>query len=311
MTLQGKKELGVVTFTTLYTILFFLVMRLLFVSGGIWSIGFNTTVLVGGIIWAAIMASSIGFVVNRLGVNIALIGLPAFTLLTISGLSLGSALGSLLLAGIIALAQHLIHQEMNSRVKFTVRVIFRSGTRLLLLGLVIALITLAQPLFNDSSKTSSILVKEQYIAAAIRPLAPLISRYIPGYTNETTVDQIINTQLASQAQNLPPGFVLPPDQRDQARAELSRQFGTELTGQETLPGIVTTFINRYIQGIAGQSSLAVAIATVAVTLIIFRLLVPFLVWPAIGLIVIIVDVAKRISLVSLIKNQVTVDRLHL
>ncbi len=311
MTLQGKKELGVAVFTTLYTILFFLVMRLLFTGGSIWSIGFNVAALVGGVIWTAIMVAGISFVVNRVGVTVSLVILPALVLFIVSGFNIGSVIGAALLAAVVFAAQHSIHHEMNNQVKFKIGAIFRSGTKLLLLALVIALITLAQPVFRDTEKASSLLIKEQYIAAITKPISPLIGRYIPNYTNSTTIDQIIDAQLASQAEKLPPGFVLPPNQREQARTELSRQFGTTLTGQETLPGIVTTFLNGYIHGVAGQSTLAVAIATIAITLIAFRILVPFLVWPVIGVIVIIIDAAKRIGLIALVKDQVTIERIHL
>lgn len=298
-------------FTTVYSLAFFLVMRLLIESGQAWSILFMAVAVVGSLIWTAILASAVAFTANRTGTSILLLILPPLTLLTAAPLSMAALIGMLFVAASVFTAQQAIQQEIKSRVMFKVAPIFRGGIRILIFGLVVAIIVITVPLSRDAGRNSTLHVPDKYIAAILIPASPIIRNFIPNYTNQTTINDIIDAQVNQQIKSLPEGVELLPGQRDRARIELSRQLGINLAGSETVPHIAAAFINKHIEGLADGNRIIVIVAVVAIALLLFRTLAHVMVWPTLGLVAILVDVARRIGLISIIKTQVTVERMHL
>ena len=311
MTLQQKKELTIVGVSTLYSILFFLLVALLLQGYQTWSLLFTIGFFLAALLWVAIVAAATAFLPKHSANRYVLVVLSALALLLVGRFSLAAFTGAFLLAVFLLAAQRITYREMETRVSFSVYQIFGYSVKVVIIGLVVSLITLALPVVQDNVERGTLEVPDEYIEAVLRPFTPLVEQYIPGYTPNSTVDEIVRAQIAQQQESLPPGFVIPPEQHVEVRRELSRQLNIPLQGFETVPEVASTYVNGYVQDLAGQNAIIVVIVLLVVVLLALRAIVPLLTWPTIALLMGIVFISQRIGLIFLMKTQVTVERLHL
>ncbi len=310
MTLQRQKELTIVGFASLYSLLYFLLVALL-LRGQSSSTVFSIVIIVAGLLWVAIMASALAFASRRLGVSMSLTVIPALAVMIVGRVSLEAIIGGILLAVFILIGRSVMARDMESRIKFAIRPMFWSGSKALLFGLLVVITTLALPVVTTSVQGGEIRVPRAYVNTVLRPASPIIEKYLPQYTPDTTVNQIIAAQIAQQTLELPPGIPYPPDQHAQILKELSRQLGVPLGGHETIPDLVANWINVRLQRLAEQNGILLVIILVVLVLLTLRALIPLLMLPVIMFIKILVYISQRIGLVALMKTQVTIERLHL
>lgn len=310
MTLQRQKELIIVGIASLYSLFYFMLVALL-LRGQAVSTVFGIVVAVAGLLWVAVIAAALAFASRRLGVSMALAIIPAVVVILVGRVSIEAIIGGILLAAFILIGRSVVAKDMENRLKFAVRPIFWSGSRVLLFGLLVAIITLALPIVTTNIRGGEVGISRAYTDTLLRPAAPLIEKYIPQYTPDKTVNQIISAQIAEQGEELPPGYTLPPDQHAQVLEELSKQLGIPLIGNETIPDIVAAWINVRIQRLANQNSILLVIILVVLVLLTLRALIPLLLLPVILFVKTLVYISERIGLVALMKTQVTIERLHL
>lgn len=310
MTLQRQKEILISIFVVLYSALFFLGFRLLLGGLNGWSVSATIIMALGAWLWCALMVSATAFVTNRTGMNIIVAVVPPLLLILFSLFSLASLIGALIVFFILLGMQKKMNGELNSRVSLKVIPVFYYPTRLAIFALLVAIITLSFPVLIQSFTNDRVAIPSQTVAFILRPFEPVIANMVPGYKTEATISQIIDAQIANQGLgSVPPELIAP--QKASAIQQFGKQFGVALTGRETLSDIVAAWVNRYIQQIVSQNKFIAAGAVMAIAFLAVRAIVPIIAWPALLLIRLFLYIAQRIGLITLLKTQVTVERISL
>ncbi len=310
MTLQRKKEIGIVSFVGLYTVLFFLLVAVLINDHQQWVSLTGMLVGLAGLGWVALMGTAMAFLFQRPNINIVLIAIPCVAVIFIGLFSLESLIGAALLAVFLLVAKRALTRDIESRVQFRVNSVFYWPTKIIIVGLIVSVITLTLPELRARLTAGELSLPLKTVEAVIEPVTPLISRLIPDYHAAATVDDIINAQLARQSGSVAPPPNLSQEQREVLRAQLAQQLGVELSGNETLARLLAVQANQYVQQLANQPGLVVLALLVAAFLAL-RAIVPPLAWLVLSIAALLVYVSERVGLISLLKTQVTVERLSL
>lgn len=308
MDIRRRKEIGVAVFLVLFTVLEFFTLGTLLAeaSTGQWYL----FLLVGlSLIWLAFMSA--GLALTAQPALTVLMVIPALTLAAVGRGSPVAIGGAFLLALFTLIAQRSFAREVQNRVLYRTSQVFNLGVRQLLLGLMVAVTSLALPLITTSLQGSRLQVTERHVEPLLGVVEPLIAGWLPGYTTTATVDQMIQVSLNETLTQLPAGLTIDEGETARQRAAIGRSLSVELTGRETMPRIVAAMINGYVGQIAAQNPLTVSLILVVVVFLTLRTLVPFLVWPVIGVIAGIVWMARQIGLIYITRSQAMVERLQL
>ncbi len=312
-----QKEIVIYGFAVLYSVLFFLLVRLFFQEPD-WRAALTFPVVFCVMLWAAIMAAGFGCTANQPKSNMWLAILPPFVIPFVGFLSIESLIGGLCMMGALFYARQNITTQINDRIYWNVRSIFRYGVELLLLAALIGVIAIGLPFGRDLLQKGELQVSVQYTQRVLKPFSPIIQRFFPEYQHDATLNNLVDKQVEEQQRQLPPGTFLSPDQRQQAIQQISRQLNISLQGQETIPEIAAIYMNKMIKDISGSvqdvssvRGVFFTIALIAVIILAIRALLPILLWPVLGLIQILILFARRIGLVTITKVDVVIERLHL
>lgn len=308
MTLQRKKEIGVVALTVIYSALFWLgvgqFLRLAPLPGWLPLV----LVTMAALLWVVLVDFTF-MITPLLASTAAVIAVSGLVVALTGGFTVAALAGAALLMVFLATAKQLIRREVGTRVRYSTSQIFFAGSRLTLLGLVMAMAGLFLPHLSESIFAERIAVPEEYVSWAVRPLDPFIARLFPGFNQAQTVDELIDAQLAQQ---LPAGTVVPEGQRAALRAELARQLGAgALAGNETFSQLAAERFNAAMRDIAQRSPFVLALAFIIIMLLAFKALLPFLAWPVIGGLAILMLLARVIGLTYLVRTEATVERITL
>lgn len=309
MTLQRQKELLIAVFVSLYSLLFFLGFQLVVNQSNIWGTPAAIIIGVGALIWCALMTCATAYVVNRSGSNVIVAAIAPILIYLISRLRLDALIGSVVVFAILIGVQRRLSWELSSRVNVHVIPVFSGATRLTIYALLVSLITLTVPALAESFDNNRIAIPPQYIATVISPMESVIKGMLPGYSSGSTIDEMIDEQLRAQAPNATPAELAAG--RALIRPEFSRRFGVNVTGRETLPDILAGTINKYLRQLAQDNRLIAIGFLIALTFLTVRVFVPLLVWPALFLINIFLRLSEQIGLITILKTQVTVERISL
>lgn len=310
MTLQRKKEIGISIFLVLYSIIFFFGFTVMVEREVAFNSPGSIVVAIAGLFWVAFMSSGLAFITTRAGTNYLLALLPALVVL-LAGFSVASIVGAIMVVLMLFAAQKRLQMEIQTRVKANVTPIFYGATKLIAWAGLLALISLAFPQVSKDFSDDQIAIPEKYIASAVKPIEPLVANFLPGYQPGSTVDGLVDAQLASQQAELPPGAVFPPDAHSTLLREFSKSIGQDLTGRETMATIVTNVINNFLRNLTQQSNIVFSLLLIGISLLAVRAIIPFLVWPAMLLIMGIIKLSTQTGLIGIVKTQITVDRMTL
>jgi hypothetical protein len=316
MTLQRQKELLIATFVALYSVLLFLGFQLFVSRATSWSTPVVIIIAIGSLIWCALMTCATAFVVNRSGSNILTCAIPPILLLILGVFRLDVAIGAIVVFVILIAVQRRLSWELNSRVNVHVIPVFSVATRHVIVALLISLITLSLPTLAQSFDRNQISIPPKTVATLISPFEGVIQNLLPGYTTGSTIDQMIDRQLRNQLSSIPGAEAVVPaellsSQRATIRQEFSKQFGMPITGQETLADVLANIVNKYLRQMAAENRFVAIGFIIALTLVTVRIAVPVLVWPALFLIRIILRLSEQIGLITILRTQVTVERMSL
>lgn len=262
------------------------------------------------VLWVALLA--IGLTVVRSKISTAvLVLLPPLMVAAVSRLSVIAMGGAVLLAIFTLLARHTFTRELESRLEYGVVTIFGRGVRLLALGCMIGLLGLTWTTLTGEEGVYEFQVSEERLEPLLRPAEPLIRRFVPQYQPDLTIDEFIQRELDAQAAELSPGVGIPPEQVARSRAQLAEQLGEELTGDETITTIVTRKLNRSITVLTQENVFLVTAVLIAIAYLTLRALLPFVVWPLLGVIALLVIALRSAGLLVMREAQVTTQRLTL
>lgn len=319
MTLERKKEIGLVIVTALYSLLVFLSHTLFLRAQVEWGAMQTIVMLVLGLLWVAVYASVFSFLASRGGPLGLFFILPPALITFVLGEYGGVAIVTAAVMGLLmASARRSIAVEMKERVKIRVPYIFRQGVRALLFGLLVSLIVVSLPHVQRGVVSGQIRISPALVRTVIAPATPLLRQMLPGYTSEASIDQLIDRYVQEQQASLPVGIVVPQSEKIRVKTELGKSIGLSVQGTETLSELVAEYINQYLQDTFRQVSDATSNAQIVflavgllLAILTLRAIATVLVWPIYALIITIIYASERIGLVIRVKNQVTVEQLHL
>lgn len=308
MTRHQKKEIGLVVVTLVYSALLFW-----WLAAGV-SDTLNpylvAAFIVSCFIWTALTVLALGLAAGKVSRLALTLGLPL--LVVIVGRAHVGALGAALLFVLpLASAQRHLAREIQNRVRYHTAQIFSAGTRLVLIGLIIAIAGLLSAPLSRNFQANGLQVPQQFVELALAPAAGVINNFLPGYAADRTVDQLLASKLQAEADSLSSDFTIPPGDLDSLHRDLARSYGLPISGQETLPVLVTAYINQSLTGLTQSAPLLAALLTIAVFLLVARLVIPIVLWPTLAIVSLIIHLAQRANFIYIITSQETVERLQL
>ncbi|MFH1354274.1 MAG: hypothetical protein ABIH36_03205 [bacterium] len=308
MTRQQKKEAGLVTATLVCSLLLFWAFAASIAS--LPHVILIILLLILTLAWVGLAAITFSLATSKISRS-ALVLVPAVFVVLVGQVHVGSLVAALLLVILLASAQRQLIQNIQSRIKYNTAQIFSPGARLILIGLVVVLAGLSIAPVNENLSSSSLKIPQKFVEIIIKPAERIITSMLPGYTSNSTIDQLIEAKLQSDTGTLSPGFSISPEEFASFHQDLTASYGLPISGQETLPALVTAYINQALLNLTKNSPLFTVLLALVTFLLVARLLVPILLWPTLGIIVILINLAQRAELLFLITLQEPVERLQL
>lgn len=311
MEISQQKALGLAVVASLITVLTFVLIGLITRDPAALGspVGLLTVMLT--LAWAAVIAVSYAILHSLQRHRRVIVGVAAVSAALAGLFSAPAIIGGVLLLVFMESASRMIATDTHDRINVRLYKMLLPGLRLLLTGLALATVALLLPLVRTQVSSGKIFIPTDSIELALRPAAPILQNIIPGYSPDSTVDDLIDVQLNKQRQSLPPGILLGSGQRDQTRQALSETLGVGLTGSETVADILTIYTNTYIQRLADQSGLVVTTILIVIGLVAVRAIVPLLAWLALGVAYSLFWVLRRFDFVRITQTQLPVQQLQL
>ncbi len=308
LTRQQKKEAGLVTATV---ILSALVMWQLAsaVGGGVHPLTAALLIMVV-LAWTAVMALSLALAASRASWYALVLGPPL--VVAIVGLArVGAIVAALILILCLAAARRSLTGEISNRIKYRTKQIFSKGVRLLLIGLAAVLAGFSADPFISNLRISGFHIPPELVETALQPAQGIIANMLPGYTPSSRVDELIEQQIRAQSGQLSPEQPVTPGQLAAVRRQLSRTYGLPITGRETVPQLITMYVNRYLNNLTQAIPLLITVLALSAFLLVARLVIPVLVWPVLGITYLLIRAGQRVNFLFLITVQESVERLRL
>ncbi|OGY31001.1 MAG: hypothetical protein A3C02_00625 [Candidatus Andersenbacteria bacterium RIFCSPHIGHO2_02_FULL_45_11] len=244
------KELAVVGFVALYTVVFFSFAALLFAGQQEFTVSSTSGISVAGIIWVAIVAMASILAIDKTAVALTIAIIPSITLLFVGRLSYAAMVGAALMFVLTYIAQKSIYSELGRYVRIRMSTICSFGIRMLLFGMLLSFVVFSIPLIQQSIGSGKISIPEQYVKNA--------------------------TGLYFQN----------PDQ-------------------------VATGVTDYVRSRAQNNSLVVVVLVIAVALLAVRTVVPIIMWPALGLVVLLFWIARKAGLIMIAQHDAPIEYIEL
>ena len=305
MKIELQKEIGIVTFVSLFTVLAFLAVALLVRE---WSITMGILATLGLIIWVAMVATSFALARSKKYFASVLIIIPLVVVVVAGQLSIASMVGAILLALALLIAYRSIGEEINNRIKTKTIPVFKGGVKTILFGLLIAIIALYLPTIQNTFMDGGITLPERYIEFLLKPLAPALGGIIPDLSAESSIDDLIESQLKSQGMN---AENIPPEQMELIRKQIEDQIGVPIEEGEQLSAVIAKKINSYLESLTGLGSTLLIIITIAFALLTLKMAIPFLIPPILGIIALIIFLSRLAGLVRIEEAETTIERLKI
>lgn len=311
MTLQRKKEVGMIVFVFLYSLLFFFAAAVyLKVQPQNHAIVLLLLTFIA-LLWVAILAVAIALA-QQPGSMAFLIITTSFALMVAGFMTqvfIPAIMAALIMAVALGISRLILRREMMNRVFFHVRHVFTHGARSITLGLIVAIAALAWPyVTKELIAPDKIGIPEEQIARLLRPVEPLLRNIIPGFQSTLTIDQIIAQQIGQEA-----ATKLSPADLDLLRQEFGSRLNlgrNTLTGVETSATLVTNTVNLQLRALAERSPWLLTFIILLIIILAAHAIVPFIVWPILGLISGIVALLRQVGMIYLARSQATIERLH-
>lgn len=268
-----------------------------------------SVLIILGTIAVALLAIVFAVVTSRAAITVVILAFVALILL-LSRLGIGAIAGSALLAFCFLNARASLRQEIGNRIYYRTAPIFRSGSKMILIGFIVAGIGVIYPFLLEKVKDKQVTIRPIVIEPFFKPVEPFIAQIIPGYSSGQTINNLLESQLASSADNRIPDE-LRDQQRDVARQRLEQQLNQKLSGHETLPEVAARTASRQVTIFIQRYPLLSTLVLLVFLFFTFNILVPLLIWPVILVISAFVWLFIKVGLFHRVLTLVEVERLQL
>jgi hypothetical protein len=291
MTPADIKQWGIVGVVTLYTVLFFLAFGLL-IGPGMTNQILLVLLLVLALVEVALLAFSFSLVSIK-NKGALLVVVPFLMTVLIGGFGVHALVGAALLLAGLSTGAHTISGTIKNRIAFKTPDIFMLGSRYITLGLLSALIALLFPLLLSAAEGAQ--VESKHLVPLLRPLEPALGQLTGGYRISQRIDDI-NPQLDRQ-------------QRDALHQQLSQQYGTQVTGQESILDLVAAQFNQVLRTLTRNQRIIFILTAIILFYTAVRIFIPLLLWPIMGLILATIWLGRHAGVVTVSETPATVQRL--
>lgn len=308
MTLATKKEIGIVVCVLLYNAAAVvgtgLLIRQAFAQPQL-LLGL-AGIIVGEV---ALLAFAMAFLTSPWALMVSIIA-PPIMFSVVGQLHWGAIAGGVVLGLLLLNARYSLSHELNDRLHYRTMSIFRSPTRAILAGIVLASIGLTYPIMIERVQSGQINIDPILFEPLFRPLAPLIANLIPGYTSDQTVDELIAQQIENSS-GQDGSNEIRRQQQLLIRQQLAQRSNQQLTGRETIAEVTAYMVGNYVGGVANRYPVVAATLILVVIFLAFGALIPLLVWPIILVVSLLVMIAQSVKLLHKVAHTTTIERLQL
>ena len=299
-----KKEVGLIVVATLLGLIT-LVSFVLIVRSSLTTPYLIPLAIVLDILWVSVASLALGLARHKYSIATLLI-IMIGTVLIAGQASLSSIIGATVLLVAIVAGRRILVSELSERIHYRTHRSFSSGIRLLLTGIMVAQASLAVSSTEAVIATEGIQINEEFVANTLRPIDPFVSSLIPGLSeldNTASLDDVIATQNPSASET----------ERELFKRELFRTLGIPDTPSSnmSITGALTAKGSKLLAEKSQAYPLVASAGLISLALVAIAALLPALSFLAIGLLVLIIWLARHIGLLSLSSQQVHAELLTL
>jgi hypothetical protein len=224
------------------------------------------------------------------------------------GFAWGALGGGLLLFLFGNVAWQALRRDANNMRVFRTGRVFTSATRLLVMGLILALAGQALPRLEEKVADEGLSVSSSQVEFALRPLQPVLQSFIPSLDGASNIDSIIDSQLRQQG--VDPAAV-GPNEREQMYRQLQQQFKVGITGQESLGEVVAGRLNETLRRLTQTNALTIALVAVVLVFLTLRAFIPAISWLLLPAVAGGIWMARRAGLLVAVKETIEAETLTL
>lgn len=306
---QHRTEAGLVVGVWLFSLVFALAAMPLL--GSVWQSLFALIVLLILVVSeVALLALTITLTTHPLARAATMLG-PSLILLLTQRFALYAIIGSALLLVTILLSQWQFRDGTENRIRYRVRDVFWAGSKLVMLGWLLALISLSFPTISQRVESGRLLVTSNRLERTISPSSSLLSQVFPGLSLDKTLNEMIQQQISKEIGAVPPNDSIVKAQQEVVLRQLSEQFALPLIGQETILDIAAGVVNKQIQRVSAFNPGLTAIILLVLLFLLLRVFIGVLLWPVMLVLTAFVWIGKRLGLIMLVEQPVLAQRLSL
>jgi len=161
------------------------------------------------------------------------------------------------------------------------------------------------PLVTQSLVSDEDLLPESTVQFLLRPYEPYLQKNIPGASLDSSLEEIMNSQLQQQT---PPGQqpMVPPE-----IAELLDSPSQKSSASANLSTMITANVNNQIRHVSRQYPVTVPLMLFAVIILASRVIVPVLSIVPLVITALLIWLSRKANLVKLISQSLPVEHLEL
>lgn len=232
------------------------------------------------LMWVALMAIALTLIQSSI-VRYSIIVAAGLAVAAAGFARLGAIGGAILLVLVLTVAQRTFTRESTNRLLFRTRDVFTLGTRLVIIGVILAAAGLALPVIETSLAKEGLKISRDQTAIALRPIEPLLEQLVSGVSATDDIESLSTTQAPSIT-----------------------------VSQLGLVDIVTDSINTTLTRLSQQYPLLIAGMLIILAFLTLRAFVPLIAWLVIVVIMTLLWTARRLHVLRIVSIQTTAQRLE-
>lgn len=296
------------------------ILLIIFTAALFWML-VSTSVIVNAPIVLVLIILAIPVWISFLAITLALVSNYSAMLLTVLVPFILALFGitqmeiiaaAILIMGLIGSARFMFVHELKSRVEFKTRLIFYSGTKLLIMAVIIMLTGISMPHITKSLMSDDELIPEPTVKLLLKPYEPFIAKSIPGGSLDVSINRTIELQLQEQYPGNPQEVARQMEIiNNQLAKQLSDQFNQKISPQEDISSVVTSVINKEIRSLTVTYPVLTPIAIFGVIILASRIIIPFFSIFILIFIASLIWASRKINLIKLLSVSKPVEYLEL
>jgi hypothetical protein len=284
-----KKEISIDIFVVLFTALLFwlLVSTNILVD----NLALQLLLIFALPIWISCLAIALALVSNYSAIILNIL-IPV--ILIIFGIpQVEIIVAAIIIIALLASARLFFVRELKSRIEYKTRYTFYSGTKLLIMVVIVIITGISMPHIMESLMSDEALIPESSVRLILKPYEPYIASSVPGGSFDMSINQAIADQPSAQTQQDVP------------------LMERRLIGSENISSVITSVLNDQIKSLSHNYPIITPIIIFALVVLVSRLLIPIFALFLLLLIAFFIWLSRQSKLINLISVSKPVEHLEL